>query len=62
VEESFSFLDNLDLEPMIDERTEKQRKSVDRARAQSHLILCRSFEDATDGRRFRAGQKPGGSR
>jgi hypothetical protein len=47
---------------MIDERTEKQRKSVDRARAQSHLILCRSFEDATDGRRFRAGQKPGGSR
>ena len=45
VEESFSFLDNLDLDPMIDERTEKQQKSVDRARAQSHLILRRSLDE-----------------
>jgi hypothetical protein len=45
VEESFSFLDNLDLDPMIDDRTEKQQKSVDRARAQSHLILRRSLAE-----------------
>ena len=45
VEESFSFLDNLDLDPMFDERTEKQQKSVDRARAQSHLILRRSLAE-----------------
>ena len=30
---------------MIDERTEKQQKSVDRARAQSHLILRRSLNE-----------------
>jgi hypothetical protein len=30
---------------MIDERTEKQQKSVDRARAQSHLILRRSLDE-----------------
>jgi hypothetical protein len=30
---------------MIDERTEKQQKSVDRARAQSHLILRRSLAE-----------------
>ena len=45
VEESFSFLDDLDLDPMIDERTEKRQKSVDRARAQSHLILRRSLDE-----------------
>jgi len=45
VEESFSFLDDLDLDPMIDERTEKRQKSVDRARAQSHLILRRSLTE-----------------
>ena len=33
------------LDPMIDERTEKQQKSVDRARAQSHLILRRSLAE-----------------
>jgi hypothetical protein len=30
---------------LIDERTEKQQKSVDRARAQSHLILRRSLAE-----------------
>ena len=45
VEEAFSFLDDLDFDPMIDERTEKQQKSVDRARAQSHLILRRSLNE-----------------
>ena len=38
VEEAFSSIDDLDFDPMMDERTEKQQKSVDRARAQSHLI------------------------
>jgi hypothetical protein len=41
VEEAFSSIDDLDFDPMMDERTEKQQKSVDRARAQSHLILHR---------------------
>jgi len=45
VEESFGRIENLDLDPMIDERTEKQQKSVDRARAQSHLILRRSLAE-----------------
>jgi hypothetical protein len=45
VEESFSFLDDLDFDPMIDERTEKQQKSVDRAGAQSHLILRGSLTE-----------------
>jgi hypothetical protein len=45
VEESFSFLDDLDLDPMIDKKTERQQKSVDRARAQSHLILRRSLAE-----------------
>jgi hypothetical protein len=45
VEESFSFLDDLNFDPMIDERTEKQQKSVDRARAQSHLIFRRSLDE-----------------
>ena len=33
VEEAFSYIEDLDFDPMIDERTEKQQKSVDRARA-----------------------------
>ena len=45
VEEAFSYLEDLDFDPMIDERTEKQQKSVDRARAQSHLILRRSLTE-----------------
>jgi hypothetical protein len=45
VEEAFSSIDDLDFDPMIDERTEKQQKSVDRARAQSHLILRRSLDE-----------------
>ena len=45
VEEAFSYLDDLDCDPMVDERTEKQQKSVDRARAQSHLILRRSLDE-----------------
>jgi hypothetical protein len=44
VEEAFGRVENLDIDPMIDERTEKQQKSVDRARAQSHLILRRSLD------------------
>jgi len=43
VEEAFGMVDDLDFDPMMDERTEKQQKSVDRARAQSHLILRRSI-------------------
>ena len=43
VEEAFGSIDDLDFDPMMDERTEKQQKSVDRARAQSHLILRRSI-------------------
>jgi len=45
VEEAFGRVENLDVDPMIDERTEKQQKSVDRARAQSHLILRRSLAE-----------------
>jgi hypothetical protein len=45
VEESFSSIADLNFDPMIDERTEKQQKSVDRARAQSHLILRRSLDE-----------------
>ena len=45
VEEAFSYIEDLDFDPMIDERTEKQQKSVDRARAQSHLILRRSLAE-----------------
>jgi hypothetical protein len=44
IEEAFGRVENLDIDPMIDERTEKQQKSVDRARAQSHLILRRSLD------------------
>jgi hypothetical protein len=45
VEEAFSTIEDLNCDPMIDERTEKQQKSVDRARAQSHLILRRSLDE-----------------
>jgi hypothetical protein len=45
VEEAFGLIEDLNLDPMIDERTEKQQKSVDRARAQSHLILRRSLDE-----------------
>ena len=45
VEEAFGLIEDLDVDPMIDERTEKQQKSVDRARAQSHLILRRSLDE-----------------
>jgi hypothetical protein len=45
VEENFSSIADLNFDPMIDERTEKQQKSVDRARAQSHLILRRSLDE-----------------
>jgi hypothetical protein len=45
VEEHFGVIEDLNFDPMIDERTEKQQKSVDRARAQSHLILRRSLAE-----------------
>ncbi len=45
VEEAFSSIEDLDFDPMMDERTEKQQRSVDRARAQSHLILRRSIAE-----------------
>jgi len=45
VEEAFGLIEDLNADPMIDERTEKQQKSVDRARAQSHLILRRSLDE-----------------
>ncbi len=45
VEEAFSSIDDLDFDPTMDERTEKQQRSVDRARAQSHLILRRSIAE-----------------
>jgi len=45
IEEHFGIIEDLNFDPMLDERTEKQQKSVDRARAQSHLILRRSLND-----------------
>jgi len=45
VEEAFGSIEDLNVDPMIDERTDKQQKSVDRARAQSHLILRRSLDE-----------------
>jgi hypothetical protein len=45
VEEAFGLIEDLNFDPMMDERTEKQQKSVDRARAQSHLILRRSLDE-----------------
>ncbi len=47
VEEAFSSIDDLNFDPMMDERTEKQQRSVDRARAQSHYILRRSIAELT---------------
>jgi len=47
VEEAFGAIEDLDFDPMMDERTEKQQRSVDRARAQSHLILRRSIAELT---------------
>jgi hypothetical protein len=43
IEESFTTIDDLNSDPMVDEKTEKAQRSVDRARAQSHLILRRSL-------------------
>jgi len=45
IEDSFCKNENLNLDPAVDEQTEKQQKSVDRARAQSHLILRRSIAE-----------------
>ena len=45
VEDAFGRIEDLNVDPMIDERTEKQQKSVDRARAQSHLIFRRSLDE-----------------
>jgi hypothetical protein len=58
VEEAFSYIENLDFDPMVDERTEKQQKSVDRARAQSHLILRRSLAELRNLQKGRTIQKP----
>jgi hypothetical protein len=58
VEETFSSIEDLDLDPMIDERTEKQQKSVDRARAQSHLILRRSLAELRKLQKGRTNGKP----
>ena len=43
VEQDLAGLSELD--PMIDEKTDKSQKSVDRARAQSHYILRRSIAE-----------------
>ena len=53
VEEAFSSIEDLDFDPMMDERTEKQQKTVDRARAQSHLILRRSLAELRNLRKGR---------
>jgi len=53
VEEAFGAIDDLDFDPMTDERTEKQQRSVDRARSQSHLILRRSLAEL---RKFQTGR------
>jgi hypothetical protein len=45
VEEAFSSIEDLKFDPMMYERAEKQQKSVDRARAQSHFILRRSLDE-----------------
>ncbi len=61
VEEAFGSIEDLNCDPMIDERTEKQQKSVDRARAQSHLILRRSLDELRKlqkGRMTRENPKP----
>ena len=62
VEEGFSCIENLDADPlpdpMIDERTEKRQKSVDRARAQSHLILRRSLAELRTLQKIRKAANP----
>jgi hypothetical protein len=58
VEEGFSYIENLDSDPLIDERTEKQQKSVDRARAQSHLILRRSLAELRTLQKIRKDANP----
>lgn len=45
VEEDFTGLGDFDFDPMVDERTEKAQRSVDRARAQSHNILRRCLAE-----------------
>jgi hypothetical protein len=45
VEDAFSSIDNLNFDAMTDERTEKQQKILDRARAQSHLVIRRSIAE-----------------
>jgi hypothetical protein len=45
VEDAFSSIDNLNFDAMTDDRTEKQQKTIDRARAQSHLIIRRSIAE-----------------
>jgi hypothetical protein len=47
VEDAFSSIDNLNFDAMTDDRTEKQQKTVDRARAQSHVIIRRSIAELT---------------
>jgi len=58
VEENFSSIGDLNFDPMIDERTEKQQKSVDRARAQSHLIFRRSLDELRKLQKGRTIQEP----
>jgi hypothetical protein len=58
VEEAFGLIEDLDFDPMVDERTEKQQKSVDRARAQSHLVLRRSLDELRKLQKVRIGQNP----
>jgi hypothetical protein len=55
IEEAFGTIDDLDFDPMMDERTEKQQKTVDRARAQAHLILRRSLAEL---KKLQAGRQP----
>ena len=45
VEDAFASIDNLNFDAMTDDRTEKQQKTIDRARAQSHLIIRRSIAE-----------------
>ena len=48
IEQAFaSQPDSILIDPMLDEKTEKQQKSVDRARAHSHSLLRRSISELT---------------
>jgi hypothetical protein len=58
IEEAFGRVEDLNFDPMMDERTEKQQKSVDRARAQSHLILRRSLAELRRLQTIRNGPTP----